>query len=215
MSHIFDNIKRIKMLGKLFLAFSNNKIVIKDFDKPNEHVTMLFKSNGIIDIHKTKEGSEKEKEYESLGVFDLIKSVQKIVSDPTILENGVTEFAKSAREVTFEETEFEDHNIYNFKTSEEFLSIAKRKKKDITIPIEAIDEIFPFKDTIPWNDAREKIRDNALVLNKEGIPIGFLLKVKEKYLLFSINIMENPFVSKLISMMTNLEKFEPKKPDDT
>ena len=213
MSDIFENIKRIKMLGKLFLGFSNNKIVLKDFDKPNEHVTMLFKSNGIMDIHKTKEGSEKE--YESLGIFDLGKTVQKIVSDPMILVNGFTEFMKSAREVTFEEPEFADYKIANFKTKEEFSSIVKRKKKDIIIPIESLGEFFPYKDTILWKDAKGKIRDNALVLNNDGIPIGYLFRIQEKILLISVNVMENPLVSKLLSMMATPEKFEPEKQHDT
>lgn len=199
MSDVFKNIKRIKLLGKLFLGFSNNKIIFKDFDKSNEHVTMLFKPNGILDTHRTKEGSEKE--YESLGIFDLGKTVQKIVSDPMILVNGLTEFA--------------DYKIANFKTQEELASIVKREKKDIIIPVESLGEFFPFKDTILWKDAKDKIKDNALVLNKDGIPVGYLLKIQEKIVLISVNIMENPFVSKLLSMMINPEKFEPEKQHDT
>src|SRR5713226_7656695 len=93
--------------------------------------------------------------------------------------------------------------------------VVKKKKNDIIIPIELIEEFFPFKDTIPWNDAKGKVKENALVLNKDGIPVGYLFNKQETTLFFSINIMENPFVSKLISMMTTPEKADPENHYDT
>ena len=81
---IFDNIKRLKAFEKIFLGFSNNKFILKDLDNPDEHFTMLFKNNGILDIHRTKEGSEKE--YESLGKFDLVKTALKIILCPSLSE---------------------------------------------------------------------------------------------------------------------------------
>ena len=212
MSDVIEKIKRIKILGKLLLGIGTNKIILKDFDKPNEHLTILFKPNFIMDVHKTKEGSEKE--YESLGMFDLKKSIQKIVSDPSMLESGFTEFVKSAREINFEEPEFADNRIFNPKTLEELLTIVKKKRKDYIIPAESAEEFFPFKDTIPWKEAKGKVKEYAFVLNKEGFPVGVLIKIQTKMMLISINIMENPLVSKLLSIMTTPEKFEPEEHHD-
>jgi hypothetical protein len=204
MVDILADIKRIKLLGKIFLGLSNNKLILKDFENPDEHITILFKQNGIIDIHKTKEGSQKE--YESIGIFDLVKTVQKILSDPTDFMNGIKAFAEGGKEITFEEPEFSDYSIVNSKSKEEFLSLFEKKKKDFVIPAESAGEFFPFKNTIPWHDAKDKVKETAFVLNKDGIMIGHLLKVHDKIFFFSIDVMQNQFVSKFISLMTSPEK---------
>ena len=87
---------------------------------------MLFKNNGILDIHRTKEGSEKE--YESLGKFDLIKTVLNIVSNPKEFENTIMDLIHSIKEVNFEESEYADYKIASLKTKEELASIAKKEK---------------------------------------------------------------------------------------
>ena len=60
MSNSFGNIKRIKIFDKLFVSISNNKFIMKDFGTPDEHQTIVFRDNGIIDVHKTKEGPNKK-----------------------------------------------------------------------------------------------------------------------------------------------------------
>jgi hypothetical protein len=210
--NIFGNIKRIKIFEKLLIGKYKSGFFFKDLENNDEHSTLgIYK--GIIDVHKTKEGSEKK--YESIDKYDIGKTLRKIVSDPESFLKGFTEFADNMKEVTFEEKEYAEYKITSFKTQEEFLSLLQRKNKDVIIPIESAKEFFPFKNTIPWNESKGKIKDGALVLNKDGIPIGFLLKIQEKILFQSISVMENPFVSRLISMMTNPEKFEPEEKHDS
>jgi len=60
MSDPFSGMKKFKIFDELFLALGNGKMVVKDLKKPNEHQTMLFLPNGIIDVHKTKEGTKKD-----------------------------------------------------------------------------------------------------------------------------------------------------------
>jgi len=208
MGDIFDNIKRIKAFERIFLGFSNNKFIIKDLDKPEEHQTMVFRDNGIIDIHKTTEGSEKK--YESLGKFDLAKTMQKILEDPTIFVKVAEEMAKSMKEINFNEPEYADYKIYNIKTKEELSHIAQRKKDDVIIPVESLAEFNFFEGAISWRDAKNKINENALVLDKNNSPIAYLFKKENSVFMMPINIIENQFVSDLISLMNNLEKLDEK-----
>ena len=209
MDDIFENIKKIKAFDKIFLGFSNNKFILKDLDKSDEHQTMVFRENGILDLHKTTEGSEKK--YESLGKFDLIKTVQKIITDPTILEKAVMEMVQNMKEVTFEELEYADYKISNIKTKEELSVIAKREKNNVIIPVESLAEFNMFDGLIPWNSAKGKINENAMVFDKNNMPVGQLFKKENRVFFLHLNIMENPFVSTLISLMTNPEKSDSEK----
>ena len=92
------------MFGKLFVAFTNNKIVLKDLDKPDEHQTIKFTKDGFMDLHYTKEGSEKK--YESQAKVNLMDVVKGIIENPSIIENAVQEFLKAMKKVTFDEKEF-------------------------------------------------------------------------------------------------------------
>ena len=208
MSDIFDNIKKLKAFEKIFLGFSNNKFILKDLDNPAEHFTMLFKSNGILDIHRTKEGSEKE--YESLGKFDIFKTVLKIVSNPKEFENTLMDLFHSIKEVNFEESEYVDYKIASLKTKEELASIAKKEKKSIVIPKESIGEFDMSELLIPWKDAKNIIKDNAVVYDKNNAPIGYLFKKEEKFYYISINILEKSSLANFIFQMTNPEKLDDK-----
>jgi hypothetical protein len=208
MSDIFDNIKKLKAFEKIFLGFSNNKFILKDLDNPAEHFTMLFKSNGILDVHRTKEGSEKE--YESLGKFDMIKTALKIVSNPKEFENALMDLVHSIKEVNFEESEYADYKIASLKTKEELASIAKKEKRSIVIPKESIGEFDMSELLIPWKDAKNIIKDNAVVYDKNNAPIGYLFKKEEKFYYISINILEKSSLANFIFQMINPEKLDDK-----
>ena len=208
MSDIFDDIKKLKAFEKIFLGFSNNKFILKDLDNPAEHFTMLFKNNGILDIHRTKEGSEKE--YESLGKFDLVKTALKIISNPKEFENALMDVFHSIKEINFEESEYADYKIASLKTKEELASIAKKEKKSIVIPKESVEEFDMSKLLIPWNNAKTIIKDNAMVYDKNNAPVGYLFRKEEKFYYVSIDILQKSSIANLIFQMTNPEKLDDK-----
>jgi len=205
MDDILDGIKRIKAFEKLFVGLGNDKFIIKDLEKPDEHTTLAFRKNGILDVHKTKEGSEKE--YESLGKFDLIKAVKDILADPKSFENALMDFVKGLKEVHFDEPEFEHFTVAIMKSKEELAKLAKKEKKNLSFPIETIAD-FDFRNSIiPWKEAKNKMNEYALVFDKT-LPVGYVWKVNGKFFYMSIDVMANSSVSRLITKMTNPEKLQ-------
>lgn len=201
----FDDVKRFKAFEKIFLWLGENKITIKDLDIPEEHITMLFKSDGILDVHKTKEGPENEKEYESLGKFDLLGLAKELVKNPQIFVNAVTDLVDSIQKINFDEDEYAHLLVANMKTKEELYKILKKEKRKAVIPKESIDEFQIGKSTFPWKEAKNKIKENALVFDKE-IPIGYIFKKEKEFFYVPINVMEKSNLAELISKMTNLKK---------
>ena len=203
MSDPFENPKKIKAFDKLWLVFSNNKIIIKDLEEPDQHYTMLFKDNGIVDIHKTKEGSKKE--YESIAKYDLVKTVQNILGNPKEMEDAFMQFLQTMKEVNFEESEYEHLAIANMKTKEELADIVKKEKKGLVIPIESLQEFQLGKSVIAWKEAKGKIKDNALVFDKEK-PAGYIFKKGVKYFYLPVaDLMDTP-VMQFFNKMMNPEK---------
>ncbi len=117
MENPFDNFKRLRIFDELFLALGNGKIIVKDLKKPNEHQTIFFRPNGILDVHKTKEGSKKE--YESLGSYDLLKSVAKMASNPNEIIIPLIQTLQSMKEVNFQESEYEHLQVSPIATPNE------------------------------------------------------------------------------------------------
>ena len=195
MSDIFENLKRLSIFEKLIVAFSNNKIILKDLDKPHEHQTIKFTKDGFIDIHYTKEGSEKK--YESQVRVNLIDVVKGIIENPSIIENAVQEFVKAMKKVTFDEDEFAHYTVAPMKTVDEIAKFAKQTKRKVEFPSENLEEFLTSKTIIPWKQANGKIHNYALVYDKDD-PVGVIQEKDGEYFYFSISIIENSSIAKFI-----------------
>ena len=201
----FDDSKRFKAFDKLFLWLGENKITLKDLDNPEEHFTMLFKPDGILDVHKTKEGSKKG--YESLGKFDLLGLAKELVKNPQIFVNALTDLVDSFQKINFDEDEYAHLLVTNMKTKEEFYKIFKKEKRKVVIPKESLDEFQIGKSTFPWKEAKNKIKNNALVFDKD-MPIGYIFKKEKEFFYVPINVMEKSNLAELVSKMTNPVKID-------
>lgn len=207
MSDPFENMKKFKIFDELLLAFTNNKMVFKDLKNPEEHQTISFVSNGIVDAHKTKEGPEGQKEYESLGQYDLLKMMSKLASNPMELVQPMIETIQSMKEVDFTESEYEHLSIMPMMTSEEILPLVKLNKKRVEVPVESLSNLNFLQKRIPWKQAQEKIKENAIVLDGD-LTVGYIMKKEGKFLyLPTDDIMKNPLVKSF------QDKFENEKLD--
>lgn len=208
MNDIFDDVKRVKIFDKLVFGIGKRKFIVKDLEKPNMHQTMAFRKNGIVDVHITKEGSKKE--YESIGKFDVMKTAIEMILNPKILERAFMGFIDGLKEVNFEESEFAHLSAAPFPTKEEFALISKKKQKDLVIPIESLEKFNLLKIAIPWNEAKGKIKDNALVYDKD-VPAGCIFKKGEKFLFMSANIAKKPDIFEFLYKATHPDKISDKK----
>ena len=207
MSNPFADMKKFKIFEELFLVFTNGKMVIKDLKNPEEHQTISFVPNGILDVHKTKEGPEDEKEYESLGKYDILKMVAKLASNPHDLAQSMMQTIQAMKEVDFSESEYEHLSVMPIMTSEEILPLVKFKKKRVDIPVESLNNLNFLEKRIPWKEARDKIKENAVVLDGDS-PAGYIIKKDDKFLyLPTDDIMKIPIVKSFA------EKFENEKLD--
>ena len=194
MSDPFSDMKKFKIFNELFLAFTNGKMVIKDLKNPEEHQTISFLPNGIVDVHKTKEGPEDEKEYESLGKFDLLKMVAKLASNPNDLVQSLMQTIQVMKEVDFSESEYEHLNVMPIMTKEEILPLVKINKKRVDIPVESLNNLNSLEKRITWKEARDKIKENAAVLDGDS-PAGYIFKKNDKFFYLPIgDIMKIPLV---------------------
>jgi len=192
MSNSIGNAKRFNLFGELFLALGNGKVVIKDLKKPDEHQTMSFLPNGIIDVHKTKEGSKKE--YESLGKYDILKGAANLVSNPNDILMGMIKTIQLMREVNFEESEFEHLKVSPIMTLEELSPFLKISKKKVEIPPQAAENLNFLHNMIPWKQAKDHVKENALVFDGDS-PAGYIFKKNGKFLyLLVADIMKTPLV---------------------
>ncbi len=135
MYDIFEDAKRINFFGKILIIISNNKIVFKDLNEPNTHHTIMFLDNGVIDIHKTKEG--KLKEYESISQFNfgnVMKEMLNVFDNKE--ENIFNDMLQELKPVNFTEKEFENYHIILNNTKQEFAKIIQHTKRKIAIPEE-------------------------------------------------------------------------------
>lgn len=194
MNEPFANMKKFKIFDELFLAITNGKMVLKDLKNPKEHQTISFIPNGIVDVHKTKEGSKDEKEYESIGQFDLLKMMATLASNPNDLIQSLEQTMQSMKEVNFNESEYEQLRVVPMKTSEEILPFVIINKKRVDIPIESLNDLNFLENHIPWKEAGGKIKENAIVLNGE-LTTGYIFRKEGKFLyLPTDNIMNIPLV---------------------
>ena len=210
MSDIFENMKRLSAFGKIFLALSNNKIVIKDLDKPDEHQTIKFTEDGFLDLHYTKEGPTKK--YESQAKVNLIDAVKEILENPDIIENAIQDFVKAMKKITFDEEEFAQFTVAPMKTSDEVAKFAKKTKRKVEFSSENIDEFQLSKMMMPWKSAKGKFHGNALVFDKDN-PVGIIQEINGEYVYFSINIIENSSIAKFIRTFTLQDKIDTQRKD--
>ena len=192
MENPFDLARKFKIFDELFLVFGNNKFVVKDLNKPNEHQTMFFRNNGVLDVHKTIEGSKKE--YESLGKIDLLKAVAKIVSNPNEMIHAVEQTIKCIKEVDFTEEEFEHLKVSPMMTKEEFVPLLNFNKKRVNLPLESINALNSMNAQIPWKNAKNKIKENAFVYDGD-CPAGVIFLKDNRFLFLQIpDVKDVPFV---------------------
>jgi len=192
MNNPLGSAKRFKILDELFLAFGNGKMVVKDLKKPNEHQTMFFRPNGVLDVHKTKEGSEKE--YESLAKYDMLKSAAKVLSNPSELFQSMVKTIQAVRGINFEESEFENLQVCPMMTLEEILPFLKITKRKVEVTIQAATALNYLDKRFPWKQAKDHVKENALVFDGDS-PAGYIFKKNGKFLYLPVvDIMNTPLL---------------------
>ncbi|MCV0431482.1 hypothetical protein [Nitrosopumilus sp.] len=199
MEDIFENVKRIKVFGEFLSIISNNKMVFKDMNKPDQHHTMKFGEDGILDIHTTKEGSEKS--YQSNGKVDLIKVVKEMVENPQFLADAMQEFVNALKPVTFEEKEYSHLKVAPSMTKEKLSELAERKKRDMIFSPDKINEFQMGKNQFSWNDTKGKIVDQGFVFDSEEM-VGVIMMIEGRPFYMSMEIMQHNSITKLIEKMT-------------
>lgn len=207
MSDPFKNMKKFKIFDELFLAITNNKMVFKDLKKPKEHQTVSFVPNGIVDTHRTKEGPEGQKEYESIGQYDLLKIMSKLASDPMALVQPMLETIQDMKQVDFTESEFEHLQVIPMMNSEEILPLVKINKKRVDIPLESLNDLQFLENRVSWKEAHDKIKANAIVLDGDSM-IGYIMRKDGKFLYLPTNDIMNIPIVKMFQ-----ENFEKEKLD--
>ena len=210
MSDIFENIKRLSVFGKLFLAVSNNKIILKDLDKPDEHQTIKFTEDGVMDLHYAKEGSTKK--YESQAKVNLIDAVKGIIENPSIMENAIQEFVNAMKKITFDEEEFAQFTVAPMITPDKIVKFTKKTKRKVEFPSENVDEFQLSEMMIPWKSTKGKLHGNALVFDKDAI-IGFILEINSEHYYMAIGIIENSSIAKFIRTFTLQDEIDTQRKD--
>ncbi len=174
-----EKIEKLKILNRLVIWKSKNKIHIKDLEKPDEHGTIGFLPNGNFDIHRK---NEKSGSYKSEGIFDLMKSLLKISKDPFQFLGPLMKMAQIAKKVNFDEEDFAQFSVKIFPDKDSIQFNSKKKNKIFEIPESAV-EIFNNLETVPWKDCKNKEFQGALVYDKESMA-GILQKIESGDLVF-------------------------------
>lgn len=190
-----DEEKRFKLFEKAFLWIGENKITLGDKDS-GEHLTMLVNKEGILDVHKTIEGSEKK--YEPLLKLDLKQLGETLQNNPDIIKNFSQEILNKIKPVTFTEPEFAEWNILLVRNNEEIGNLVKKVKRNVILDENTINEA----DFIPWFEAKDKVKEKALVLDKNNSSIGYLIKVGEGIFFMDGDFMVESYFKNLIMNMS-------------
>jgi len=205
MDDMFERIKKFKAFEKILVVISNNKFIIKDLEKQDEHHAMQFTNKGILDVYRKDEGFDDEGKYESLGRFDVTKTVQEIISEPQIMVNAFEEIAKGMKEVNFDEDEFSHLKVGIMPSKEEFSKLATKKKDKMEIPQESAEEFDFTRNLVPWNKAKNIVDNTAMVLDKEVI-VGMTVTMQGKNFYMDLELISNSSISKFIDIMTHPKK---------
>lgn len=190
----FDEEKRFKLFDQAFLWLGENKMTLGDKDS-GEHITMLVNKEGILDVHRTIEGSEKK--YEPLLKLDLNQLGETLQNNPNIIQNFTQDLFNKLKLVTFTEPEFAECHILLVRNKEEMADLVKKVKRNVILDENTINEA----DFIPWPEAKDKIKEKALVLDKNNSSIGYLFKAGENVFFMDGDSMMNSYFQNLIMNM--------------
>lgn len=194
MSDIIDDAKRFRLFDKIFLWLGENKLTLGDIDA-EDHFTMLVNRDGILDMHNTIQGSEKK--YEPLLKLDLKQLAEQLENNPDIIKNFAEEIMNNVKQVTFTESEFAECKVVNVKNNKEMANLARKEKRTVILDENAINEA----EFIPWFEAKDKVKEKALVLDKTGSSIGYLIRERDRIFFMDGDFMINSYFSKLIMDM--------------
>ncbi len=192
--NIFGNVEKIKILDRLVIWTSKNKIHIKDLDKPDEHGTVLFLKD-MIDFHRKTESTQT---YQPIGVLDFKKTILKIVKNPVEFISPLLEMKNIMRPIYFNEKDLEHLQVEIFPDKTTFLSLFKKKGKEYSIPKEAA-KILNNREKCNWKECKNKKFQCGFVYDNDKM-IGFILEMDNGgYVFVLLNDKTN-------SVMKNLEK---------
>ena len=197
----FDEEKRFKLFEQIYLWFGENKMTLGDVGS-GEHFTMLVNNKGVLDMHKTMEGYEKK--YEPLVKLDLKEISEQLKNNPNIIKNFAKEIMDNVKQVDFTESEFADCKVVLVKDKEEMTTLAKKIKRQVILDENAVNDV----ERIPWSDAKGRIKEKALVLNKDGFSIGYLFNQGDKIFFMDGDFMLESYFKNLILNMATFYKSE-------
>lgn len=120
-----QKLKRIKISDLLLLFFGTDKIGFKEKGQEDTHYTFKFRENGILDLHETKEG--KEKQYTSLARIDLKKLAEKFK------ESVLEMFSNCFVEIGVDNPEWKDIKVFPMPPDEQLAAFGEVKKRDFII----------------------------------------------------------------------------------
>jgi len=188
-----ENIEKLKILDKLLIWKSNNKIHIKDLEKPDEHGTIGFLKDGTADIHRK---NEKTNEYRSEGIFNPFSILSKLIKNPSEIFNPLLEIANHVKIVNFEEEEYASLSVQILPNS--IPTVSKKNNKEVKIPISAIDDLINL-ETVSWKECKNRDFRVGLVSDNDTMVGIIQLSEENKYLFLPIN-------DQTISAKNELEK---------
>src|SRR4030042_753770 len=97
-------LKRLKITDLFLMFFGTDKLGFKVKDQENTHYTFKFRDNGILDLHETTEGTEKQ--YVSLARIDLKKLIEKFK------ESALDMFSNCFVEIALDDPEYKDIRVF-------------------------------------------------------------------------------------------------------
>lgn len=203
MSDNLGDVKRIKLLEKIFIWIGENKVMLKDLEDPNEHFTMLFNKAGIFDAHKTKEGIKKE--YESLLKVDLAGMLGQILNPDEFEKLVAAEILSQVKKITFDEPEYSKFLVIDTQAGKDLFSYATMEKRKAVLTEESIMKSNFMNAVATWNEAKSKIKNNAIVLTEDGNLAGWLFNENDA-LFVSFEAFKNTTIWKFVNQMADMTK---------
>lgn len=176
-----ENIEKLKILDKLVIWKSNNKIHIKDLEKPDEHGTIGFLKNGTADIHRK---NEKTNEYKSEGIFNPFSILSKLIKNPDEIVNPLLEIANHTKIVNFEEEEYASLSVQILPNT--IPTVSKKNNKEVHIPISAIND-FTNLETVSWKKCKNRDFRVGIVSDNDTLVGIIQLTEENKYLFLPLN----------------------------
>lgn len=187
-----NDIRKLKILDKIVIWTSRNKIHVKDLDNSNEHETIGFLPNGTIDLHRK---NEKSNEYQSQGILDLNKFLSKFTQNPLQMLSPLLQMANNMKAVNFEESELSHLSVAIFPDISTLVN-TKKKKGLFEIPIDHLDTLNNL-ERLQWNNCKGKNFQSGIVYNANNM-IGFIQRGEQgEHLLVLLNEQTNSIIENL------------------